>query len=70
MTLAKNPQSFEEICLLEVGQISRFIYWSNAQYMLRRETIRTESILLRSGYDTHSQMLLEVMLISFEIFHR
>ena len=43
--LAKN-------CFDIFGDISHLIYWSNARYMLGSKTIRTESILLRSDYDT------------------
>jgi len=38
MARTKNPESFEKIVSSEVGQISRFIYWSNARYMLRRKS--------------------------------
>jgi len=54
MALAKNPQSFEKIRWLEVGQISRFILWSNARYNVYVQILETESILLRSDYDTPS----------------
>jgi len=40
MVRAKNPESFEKIVSLEVGQISHFIYWSNARYMLGRKSYR------------------------------
>ena len=56
MALAKIPESFEKICWLQVGQISHFILWSNARYDALCKTIRTESILLRSDYDTPSHM--------------
>jgi len=33
--MAKNPESFEKMFAV-FGDISHFIYWSNARYMLGR----------------------------------